>query len=130
MVRFGLGVLLAVLLAAPAQAQDRYALAGGCYVMTSGGAQVAKTADGGYRPVWSSDGRKLFFRYLDRVMVVDVDGSGGRIALSPVRLVADNLPDARYDVSADGRRLLMARPVGDLGPQTRIDVMVGWDPRR
>ena len=49
MVRIGLGVLLAVLLASPAEAQDRYALAGGCYVLTNGGSQVAKTADGGYR---------------------------------------------------------------------------------
>jgi hypothetical protein len=40
-VRIGLGVLLAVLLAAPAQAQERYALAGGCYVLTSGGAPVS-----------------------------------------------------------------------------------------
>jgi hypothetical protein len=46
-----LGVLAAVLVAAPAAvAQDRYALAGGCYGLKSlaTGAFAAKTADGGY----------------------------------------------------------------------------------
>lgn len=86
------------------------------------------SANGGYRPVWSGDGRRLFFRYGDRVMVADVDGSGPEIVLSPERVIAEHLPDARYDVSADGQRLLMARPPGELGPQLRIDVVVGWNP--
>ncbi len=91
--------------------------------------KVRVSPNGGYRPVWSGDGRKLYFRYLDRVMVVDVDGSGSGIELSPPRLVAQQMPDARYDVDADGR-ILIARSSGDIGPQTRIEVMVGWDPRR
>jgi hypothetical protein len=47
-----LGLVLAVLVAAPAaNAQDRYALAGGCYGLKSlaTGAFAAKTADGAYR---------------------------------------------------------------------------------
>jgi Tol biopolymer transport system component len=90
--------------------------------------KICVSTSGGYRPVWSGDGKKLFFRYVDRAMAVDVDNSGPEIKLSPVRLVAEHLPDARYDVDHDGRRLLMGRPAGDLGPQTRIDVAVGWDP--
>ncbi len=91
--------------------------------------KVRVSASGGYRPVWSGDSRKLFFRYGDRVMAVDVEPSGAELAVSPVRVIAEHLPDARYDVDATGRRLLMGRPPGDLGPQTRIDVVVGWDPR-
>jgi hypothetical protein len=49
-VRSGVALVLAVLtFAAPASAQDRYALAGGCYALTANGSQVAKSADGGYR---------------------------------------------------------------------------------
>ncbi len=42
-------------------------------------------------------------------------------------MLFEHLPDARYGVSADGKRFLMARPSGDWGPQTRINVIVGWD---
>jgi serine/threonine-protein kinase len=89
--------------------------------------KICVSTSGGYRPVWSGDGKKLFFRWVNRVMSVDVDNSGAEIKLSPVHLVAEHLPDARYDVDHDGRRLLMGRPSGDLGPQTRIDVVVGWN---
>ncbi len=88
--------------------------------------KVRVSPSGGYRPVWSGDGR-LYFRYLDRVMVADVAASPtGEVNVSPARLVAEHMPDARYDVSADGQRLLMGRPAGDLSPQRRIDVTIGW----
>ena len=45
-----LGLLLSAVLAAPAQAQDRYSLANGCYALKApNGKLVAKTADGAYR---------------------------------------------------------------------------------
>ncbi|MFM9997249.1 MAG: protein kinase domain-containing protein [Phycisphaerales bacterium] len=91
--------------------------------------KIRVSTNGGYRPVWADNDTKIFFRYVDKVMVADVNSGGGRISVSPPRLVAEHLPDARYDVDAEGRRLLMPRPVGDLGPQTRINVVVGWDPR-
>lgn len=86
------------------------------------------STSGGYRPVWSGDGRKLFFRYVNRAMVVDVENTAAGFKLSPERLVSEHLSDARYDVDFEGKRLLMGRPAGDLGPQTRIDVVVGWNP--
>ena len=84
MVRIGLGVLFAVLLvAAPAEAQDRYALAGGCYVLTSGGSQVAKTADGGYRLAAGGERFRLQATALGRYLLYgsgrDFLGYGGLI---------------------------------------------------
>lgn len=96
------------------------------------GPKICVTTDGGYRPVWSRDGKQLFFRYLNRLSVVDVDAPAeaqGPISLSGPRVLFEHLPDARYEVSADGRRFLMARPSGDWGPQTRINIATGWTPR-
>jgi Tol biopolymer transport system component len=90
--------------------------------------KVMVSTSGGYRPTWSGDGRKLFFRYLDRLMAVDVSTRGEQVAVSPVRNIADHLPDARYDIDAQGRRLLTSRPPGEFGPQMRIDITVGWNP--
>ncbi len=90
--------------------------------------KVRVSTEGGYRPVWSRDGGRLFFRYLNRLSVVDVgapDG-GGTVSLSAPRVLFEHLPDARYEVSADGRRFLMSRPSGDWGPQTRINIAAGW----
>ncbi len=90
--------------------------------------KIPVSVKGGYRPVWSGDGKTLLYRYLDKVMAVDVTAQGEEIVISSARIVAEHLPDARYDVDSSGRRILTARPSGDLGPQTRIDVTVGWSP--
>jgi Tol biopolymer transport system component len=91
--------------------------------------KIPVSASRGYRPVWTRDGKQLFFRYADRVMVVDLSrGTDGKIGLSPARLVAEHMPDSRYDVDATGSRLLMGRPAGVLGPQTKIEVVTGWNP--
>ncbi len=87
------------------------------------------STSGGYRPAWAANDTRIFFRFVDKVLVADVDATGGGLSVSAPRLVAEHLPDSRYDVDAEGRRLLMGRPPGDLGPQARIDVIVGWDPR-
>jgi Tol biopolymer transport system component len=90
--------------------------------------RIMISAGGGYRPVWTADGKKLFFRYLESVRSVDVTLDGDRIEVSPIRVVHEFLTDARYDVDRTGQRILIPRPEGDLGPQRRIDVWVGWDP--
>lgn len=87
-------------------------------------AKVRVSPNGGYRPVWSRDGARLYFRRVESAMCVDVVEAEDGIAVSPMRVVAEDLPDARYDIGADDR-LLLPRPDGPIGPQTAIDITLG-----
>ena len=99
MVRSGLGVLLVtILLAAPAQAQDRYALASGCYALTANGAQVAKTAGGGYRTTAGAGERfRLQATALGRYLLYGADRDvlahgRGPLPVSPERVQSEAAP--------------------------------------
>ena len=72
---------------------------------------------GGTEPRWSGTGRELFFKSMGSMMVVDI-ASGPTLALSVPRALfsvagyrgAQNRQ--QYDVSPDGQRFLMIRPLG------------------
>lgn len=74
--------------------------------------------NGGTEPVWSPNGRELFYREGDsKMMVVDIGTQGGFSASKPRLLFkgsyvlnpASTVPN--YDVSSDGRRFLMIQLV-------------------
>lgn len=87
------------------------------------GARVQVSQEGGGQPVWAPDGRRLFYR-ADRAMM-SADLTIGAGALSIARRARMFEGDyfgnteslvATYDVTADGRRFLMARATaGDGG---------------
>lgn len=101
------------------------------------------TARGGWEPLWSSDGRELFFTAEQEgqtwtLNVVDVTPMGDRLELSePSALFVVNDPDeaegyqngsnsgAAYDISPDGRRFLIVR-VSNPQPATEIVVVENW----
>jgi dipeptidyl aminopeptidase/acylaminoacyl peptidase len=87
------------------------------------------STDGGIDPVWSKDGRELFFRRDDQLMVVSVAPKGEFSADRPRRLfeirfdTGENGPN--YDVSRDGRWFVMPR--SDRGPAPReLHVVLNW----
>ena len=92
--------------------------------------QVSST--GGSQPIWSKDGRELFF--LDaakRLSVVDVRAANGFTASRPKRIL-DRSFFARgsgqtYDVSTDGKRFLMIEkdPADTIAP-TEIHLVLNW----
>ena len=95
-------LLLAGLLAAPAQAQDRYALAGGCYVLSAGGAPVTKTADGGYRTGGQGERFRLQATALGSYLLYgagrDFLGHGrGPLPVSPERVQSAAAPSEATD---------------------------------
>ena len=71
------------------------------------------STDGGIDPVWSKDGRELFYRRDDQMMAVSVAPKGEFSAGRPQRLfeirfdAGDNGPN--YDVSRDGTWFVMPR---------------------
>ena len=89
------------------------------------------SVDGGQEPVWSRDGGELFFRNGYKMMAVPIE-PGPRFTFGQPLLLFEGtyeLPDNRlgptYDVSSDGR-FLMLRRVGEKRP-TEIRVVLNFD---
>ncbi len=85
---------------------------------------------GGREPVWSRDGRELFYRQGDRLMTVAIDDVANPSLRSP-RLLFEGpyqtdpqvgLPN--YDVAPDGRFLMVSDPRGL--PITRFTIVQNW----
>ncbi len=86
------------------------------------------SSDGGVEPVWSRDGKELFFRQGRRMMAVEIQTepqfAGGR----PRRLFEGDYRDGTfqpgYDVSPDGKRFLMVR--GQLFGGGEVNIVLNW----
>jgi Tol biopolymer transport system component len=87
---------------------------------------------GGGQGTWRADGKELF--YLagdDRMMSVNVDSSGPSLKLGlpkplfQTRLEFESFLGRQYDVSADGKRFLLAQPL-DESASVPITVIVNW----
>jgi serine/threonine-protein kinase len=77
--------------------------------------KTALSIDGGSNPQWSKDGREVFYRRGDAMMVVGVEASAGdgfRVA-TPRQLFSGNFTgtarDLAFDVSPDGQRFVMIK---------------------
>jgi Tol biopolymer transport system component/DNA-binding SARP family transcriptional activator len=72
------------------------------------------SVDGGTEPLWSRDGRELFYRQRDAVIAAAVETSGGFHVTSRTVLFTDRLMAnpfrTNYDVARDGRRFIGIRP--------------------
>ena len=96
-----------------------------------GGRVVLVSAESGTEPVWSRDGRELFYRDGSRMMTVAVDTDNeisvgvarvvfeGHYALDPLAVGIPN-----YDVSADGERFLMVVDAADGDGTASLDVVL------
>ena len=84
------------------------------------------STDGGTLPVWSADGRELYYRNGDTMMVVTVNTGAIFAAGTPEVLFngAYNNINNDYDVSADGR-FLMVRPDPN-ATADRLQVVLNW----
>jgi eukaryotic-like serine/threonine-protein kinase len=87
------------------------------------------STDGGIDPVWSRDGRELFYRKDDEVMAVSVAPKGEFSAGRPQRLfeirfdAGDNGPN--YDVSRDGKWFVMPRAAQGRTPG-ELHLVLNW----
>jgi Tol biopolymer transport system component len=92
--------------------------------------------EGGERPVWSRDGRWLFYVRGDRqFMVVPVGSLPGGIGKPqqlpmPVRAVLTGRGDvfgpAGYDVSLDGQRLLIVQEADEESAPRQLHLILNW----
>jgi serine/threonine-protein kinase len=92
--------------------------------------------DGGTEAVWSSAGTELFYRNEDRMMVVPIAPRSGQPfgvprVLFTGRYQRTDLP--HYDVTRDGQRFVMIKPIASELEARTIRLVDGWfgePPRR
>jgi eukaryotic-like serine/threonine-protein kinase len=95
------------------------------------GAKKQVSIAGGTQPAWRADGREIFYIAADGKMMsvaVESDGAGLKLGvpnmLFPTRPEFDVIP-RQYDVSADGKRFLLAQPLEE-SASVPITVIVNW----
>jgi serine/threonine protein kinase/Tol biopolymer transport system component len=90
------------------------------------------STDGGTEPAWNRNGRELFYRSGDKMMAVDISTQPGFAAGKPRMLFQGRyepapFPTTNYDVSPDGQRFLMLKPVDQAeAAPTQINVVLNW----
>ncbi len=87
------------------------------------------STDGGEEPVWSRDGREIFYRNGQKWMVAAIETKSEFRAETPRPMFEGpyfNVPGLSYDVASDGKRFLMIQ-VGEEEPAPkRLQVVVNW----
>jgi serine/threonine protein kinase len=87
------------------------------------------SAEGGKEPAWGPDGRELFYRNGDKMMVVDVRTHPEFTAAKPKLLFEGKYLTDRigtnYDIAPDGRRFLMIRSDQETAP-TQLRIVLNW----
>jgi len=102
------------------------------------GPKIQVSSEGGADPIWSRDGKELFYRNGDKMMVVPVSLAGGFQPGKPRLLWKANTPrhefllrdagatSANYDVTSDGQRFLMVKDLDQDAVSTRIVVVLNF----
>lgn len=86
------------------------------------------STQGGTQPLWSRNGKEIFYRLGNKMMVVDVS-AGVDVTLSQPRqlfeqrYVFQNVSLANYDISPDGQRFVMVKDEAGSG---RLNVVLNW----
>ena len=86
------------------------------------------STSGGVAPVWSPDGRELFYMNGTTMMSVAVDSRGGAFRFAaPTALFSGPFETGspNFDVSPDGQYFLMVEADPDAKP-TQINVILNW----
>jgi serine/threonine-protein kinase len=94
------------------------------------GRRLQVSTDGGFSPVWSKNGRELFYRLGDAMMAATITTEPVLTSGSPRTLFRGiyeptDTGGAGYDVAADGR-FLMVQPVEPPQPATSINLVMNW----
>jgi serine/threonine-protein kinase len=74
----------------------------------AGGGRVQISVAGGRRPIWSPDGRQLYYWERNRLVSASLTFAAGPAVVSRTPLFAGQY-EADFDVSSDGSRFLMVQ---------------------
>jgi serine/threonine-protein kinase len=96
------------------------------------GAKLQISNAGGSEPLWSRNGRQLFYRWQNQVWAVDVQ-AGSSISAGKPRLLFEqpgylrSAPNRGWDISPDGRRFLMVKvDEREAEPVTEMILVLNW----
>jgi serine/threonine protein kinase/Tol biopolymer transport system component len=98
------------------------------------GAVTRVSMGGGEEPIWSPDGREIYYRgpWGDSVLAVSFDPGGSSPRLGRPRLLFEgryvngNWYGRRYDLSPDGERFLLVREGEPPPAQTQYNIVLNW----
>jgi serine/threonine-protein kinase len=96
--------------------------------LSGGKWQVSTTTGGNEEPVWSKNGRELFYRNGRRWMAVPISASPTFSFGAPQLLFQGdyvNVAGLEYGASLDGKRFLVLQPT-DSSPPKELHVVVNW----
>ncbi|TDI15273.1 MAG: hypothetical protein E2P05_07430, partial [Acidobacteria bacterium] len=101
------------------------------YVRRYPGTERAEPVSRGREPVWSRDGRELFYRSGDRMMAVEIQTepefeSGEPVELWTSPYFSQEGLFTNYDVASDGRFLMLGIPNLDEAETMTINVVLDW----
>jgi serine/threonine protein kinase/Tol biopolymer transport system component len=92
------------------------------------GGKLQVSTNGGEDPLWRKDGKELFFLFEGKLMAAEVKANGSSLDIGNARLLFDAHsgfgPYAHYDVTADGKRFLVAT-LGE-GGSVPMTLVVNW----
>jgi Tol biopolymer transport system component len=99
----------------------------------SNGPPTQVSTAGGTEPVWSPDGKELYYREYDKLISVPVTNSSPLKLGQPKILFEKSFKmndyggnQANYDISPDGSRFLMIRNTSESKPRV-VNVILNWD---
>ena len=93
------------------------------------GESVIVSTEGGEEPVWSQSSKELFYRNGRQWMVASFTTSP-ILSFEVPRLLFEgnylNIAGMEYDVSPDGQRFLLLKPIEESSPRTQLNVVTNW----
>ena len=101
----------------------------------SSNARYQISTEGGVTPVWSPDGKQLFYGDMrtGRIIAVDINTeptfSIGKPVALPIERAAiiGNYPGRNFDITPDGKQFIVVMPVASATDTSRrINVVVNW----
>jgi Tol biopolymer transport system component len=96
------------------------------------GGKMQISTEGGTQPMWARNGRELFYRNGDKMMVTAVETQPVFAASKPELLFEAHYEtsypslERDYDVSPDGQRFLMIKGSEQESAATQLNVVLNW----
>jgi len=94
------------------------------------GSRILVSTDGGMEPLWSADGRELFYRNGDHIMTAAVTTQSTFRVGKPTRLFDKRTwtlaTDRNFDVTSDGRRFLMIVESEQVAAANHFNIVLNW----
>ena len=93
------------------------------------GESVQVSTEGGEEPIWSQGSKELFYRNGRKWMAASFSTSP-TLSFEVPRLLFEgnylNIDGVDYDVSPDGKRFLLLKPIAESSPRTQLNVVTNW----